>query len=265
MHSVIGRPAGLRRTLLVILVLSSICGLIVPRSHALVLTDNEIAALQNEISQRPLPDRIAFWAERFVGTPYDRDPLGEYVRREIVVADERVDCMYHVFRSVELARSLTPAQAVEMALDMRFHGKGLLESGRVLNYDVRYAYGEDMVQSGKFGKEVTGLFGQMSQMRGSRGTPVVYYASREAAFKAFGEFRAGDIIFFVRWPHKRILDEIVGHIGIVIMEKKPGGEHDLYLVHAAGMKGKSGTVRKVPLRTYLANMPFAGVQITRFE
>lgn len=265
MPSVLGRKACLLRTILFFLLLCGISAFPSPNSHALSLTDDEIASLLIQVRQMPLSDRIAFWAGRFVGTPYDRDPLGEYVRRSVIVADDRVDCMYHVFRSVELARASSPAGAIEIALDVRFHGKGIVEGGRVMNYDDRYAYGEDMLRSGKFGRDVTRLFGPVSSMRGSRGHPVVEYVSRESALKALDEYRSGDVVFFVRWPQKRILDEVIGHIGIVFAEKKQDGEKEIYLIHAAGMKGKGGSVRKVLLRSYLATMPFAGIQLTRFE
>ena len=48
-------------------------------------------------------ERIAFWAEQYIDVPYDTDPWGDYVRKNVIVADERVDCMYLTFRSVELA------------------------------------------------------------------------------------------------------------------------------------------------------------------
>jgi hypothetical protein len=259
-----GGESGIRKIVFILFV-CAIIGLLSPHSHAMSLTDDEIAALQVQVNQMTLPNRVAFWAERFVGRPYDRDPLGEYVRRSVIIADERVDCMYHVFRSVELARAETPSQAVEMALDMRFHGKGLLEGGRVVNYADRYAYGEDMARSGKFGSEVSRLFGPMSRMHGSREITIVEYVSREAVLKAVEKFLSGDIIFFVRWPQKRILDEVIGHMGIVVTEEKRNGAREYFLVHAAGMKGKGGSVRKVPLRSYLATMPFAGIQLTRFE
>ena len=60
-----------------------------------------------------------------MGTPYDIDPLGTYVARSVIVADEKVDCMYLVFRAVELALSSTPAEAIQIALQKRFHSKGV--------------------------------------------------------------------------------------------------------------------------------------------
>jgi len=45
------------------------------------LTDEEIQKVQPFLKDRPIGEKIAFWAEKFVGTPYDPDPLGEYVSK----------------------------------------------------------------------------------------------------------------------------------------------------------------------------------------
>src|SRR5512135_1579302 len=123
------------------------------------MTADEILLLQAKAAQLPLGSRIAYWAGRFVGTPYDPDPLGLYVRTNRIVADEKVDCMYHIFRSVELAESETPADAVNKALDLRFRTRGTVKDGLVTNYNERFEYGEDMVFSGKWGKNITGELG----------------------------------------------------------------------------------------------------------
>jgi len=68
------------------------------------------------------------------------------------VADERVDCMYLTFRAVELALSYSPEEAVQIALEKRFHSKGVLKDGQIMNYDDRFEYGEDMIESGKWGR-----------------------------------------------------------------------------------------------------------------
>ena len=56
---------------------------------------------------------------------------------------------------MELALSHTPEEAIQIALEKRFHSKGILKDGKVVNYDDRFEYGEDMIESGKWGKEVT--------------------------------------------------------------------------------------------------------------
>src|SRR5512139_3550517 len=90
------REAGCRPSLFLavlcwaLFVLSSVaCGL--------TLTDEEIRTTQVHLRDRSLAERIALWAEKFVGTPYDPDPMGEYVSKAAVVADERVDCMYLIY------------------------------------------------------------------------------------------------------------------------------------------------------------------------
>ncbi len=69
------------------------------------MTADDILLAQARLAKLPLDKRIAYWAGRFIGTPYDTDPLGLYVRTNRIVADEKVDCMYLTFRSVELAQS----------------------------------------------------------------------------------------------------------------------------------------------------------------
>jgi hypothetical protein len=64
------------------------------------LTDEEIQKSQSFLRDKPIGERIAFWAEKFIGIPYDTDPFGEYVSKATIVTDERVDCMYLTFRAV---------------------------------------------------------------------------------------------------------------------------------------------------------------------
>ncbi|KAF0180304.1 MAG: hypothetical protein FD164_1841 [Nitrospirae bacterium] len=230
-------------------------------ASALVMSDAEVASLQGAAAALPAGERIAFWADRFVATPYDPDPVGEYVRRSLIVADDRVDCMYHLFRSVELAFSANPAEAVQVALEKRFHGRGVLKDGFVVNYEDRFAYGEDMVFSGKWGDLISADIGPVSRMKGSRGIPHIEYIPKRGAV-VYEKLRPGDLIFFVHPVHKRTRDEIVGHAGIISIDEQSGG---VQLIHAGGLKGKGGAVRKVLLKTYRASMPFAGFMITRFE
>ncbi|MBI5143358.1 MAG: hypothetical protein HZA20_14390 [Nitrospirae bacterium] len=209
--------------------------------------------------------RIADYAETFIGRPYDTDPLGEYVRREVVVADERVDCMYLTFRAIELALSSSPEEAVEKALELRFPGRGRMENGRIVNYDERFQYGEDMIDSGKFGREITAKLGPTTAIAGSRGRGSVRILDRATAIAAVPALSSGDIIYFIKDPAKRVVGEIVGHIGFVSRETtlKPAGT--VYLIHAGGRKKSGGSVKKVSLEDYLTNMQFIGIRITRFE
>jgi hypothetical protein len=227
-------------------------------------TDSDVATYQKEIAGKPLGERIALWAERFVGTLYDPDPLGEYVTKRSIVADDRVDCMYLSFRALELALSHTPEEAVRIALDKRFLNKGELGDGVVLNYDDRFQYGEDMLDSGKWGRDITGEIGSGSYVEGSRGRGKVMIISKKELMKKVGEkgtvaLKSGDFIFFIKAPEKRALDEIVGHIGIIRMEGSTP-----YLIHAGGRKNNGGKVKKVLLYDYVRSMSFAGVKVGRF-
>ena len=231
------------------------------------LTGEEIQKSQTLLIGKPIGEKIVFWAEKFVGVPYDTDPLGEYVSKTAIVADERVDCMYLTFRTVELALSRTPAEAIQIALDKRFHSKGVLVDRRVMNYDDRFEYGEDMIESGKWGKEITSEAGRTVKIKGSRGKDFVEILSTGTLRRGLKNLRSGDLLFFVKRPEKRLKGEMVGHIGIVKVEESPKGEGDreVYLIHASGVKEKGGAVKKVLLKEYVLKMPFIGVKITRFQ
>lgn len=238
-------------------------------ASSLFAMDNmDIAAYQKEISGKPVGERIALWAEKFIGTPYDPDPLGEYVTKKVIVADEHVDCMYLSFRAVELALSNTPEEAVILALDKRFRDKGLTKDGQVINYEDRFQYGEDMLDSGKWGREITGTLGALTFIKGSRGKEKIGMLSAGALRKALAGktgpisslLRSGDFVFFIKSPEKRSAEEIVGHIGII---KKEGSA--AYLIHAGGKKNLGGSVRKVLLKDYAKTMPFAGIRVSRLD
>jgi hypothetical protein len=216
---------------------------------------------------KPVGQRIAFWAEKFVGTPYDTDPLGEYVSKETIVADERVDCMYLTFRAVELALSPTPETAVERALEKRFHSQGILRDGRVANYDNRFEYGEDMIYSGKWGKEVTFGTERALRIKGSRGRDFIDILSSHHLSKGMKRLESGDILFFIKRPEEREKGEIVGHIGIIKVEQNLDNPKSkkIYLIHASGTKKRGGVVKKVLLKEYISQMGFLGVKITRFD
>jgi len=233
----------------------------------LALRDEEIQKSQTLLIDRPAGEKIAFWAEKFIGVPYDRDPLGEYVSRATIVLDERVDCMYLTFRAVELALSRTPEEAVQVALAKRFHSKGVLKEGRVVNYDDRFQYGEDMIESGKWGKEITSAVGRVIRIRGTRGKDFVDVLSPDELKRGMESLRKGDLLFFAKDPEKREVDEIIGHIGIVEVAEVRGspGSKEIFLIHASGTKRKGGAVKKVLLKDYLSRMPFVGVKVTRFE
>lgn len=227
------------------------------------LTNDEITIYQKEVANRPIGERIAFWAEKFIGTPYDPDPFGDYVTKKVIISDDKVDCMYLSFRALELALSRTHEEAIGVALDKRFVTKGVVSNGLVMNYDERFQYGEDMLDSGKWGKEITSMLGKLSYIKGSRGREKVAIISKEDMLNVLKErgnlLEDGDFIYFIKFPDKRHSDEIVGHIGII---KKEAGK--VFLIHASGNKNKGGIVKKIPLIDYIESMPFAGVRIGRF-
>ncbi|RJQ40962.1 MAG: hypothetical protein C4550_02615 [Nitrospiraceae bacterium] len=261
--------------------------LLEPSVHAF-MSDSEIAVFQKEIADKSVGERIALWAEKFIGAPYDPDPLGEYVTKKAIVADERVDCMYLSFRAVELALSITPDKAIDMALDKRFTTKGKLDSkGNVINYEDRFQYGEDMLDSGRWGTEITAQLGKVTEIKGSRGKDKVKMVSKKNLLKSIkdlpasagspeanGTLKSGDYIFFIKAVEKRKVGEIVGHIGIVKVEEKgqrvkgsKGQKEDreIYLIHAGGLKNKGGKVKKERLYDYVKSMPFIGVRASRFN
>ena len=231
-----------------------------PAYASAFMADEDIARYQTLTRAWSTGDRIAFWAEQFVGTPYDPDPLGCYVRENAVVSDDKVDCMYLTFRAVELALAKDPEEAREIALEKRFKGSGLVQEGKVQNYTDRFEYGEDMIDSGKWGREITAEFGKTVQIQGSRWHNSLLVLSAGAAAKNAGRLQNGDIIFFVRNPAKRISDEIVGHLGIIKKEA-----NKTYLIHASGLKNKGGKVKKTLLADYLRIMPFIGIRVSRFD
>lgn len=223
------------------------------------LSIEEITKYQDALKGKPIGERIAFWAEKFVGTPYDTNPKGEYVARETLVADEKVDCMYLTFRAVELAISNNHDEAIEIALDKRFHTKGILKNGSVINYDDRFQYGEDMIFSGKWGNDITKDIGITVKIEGSRGFDFIEMLPPGELIKKMQKLKSGDIIFFIKAAKKRAAGELVGHIGIIKTE-----DRKIYLIHAAGIKEKGGFVKKILLKDYIKTMPFVGAKITRF-
>jgi hypothetical protein len=231
------------------------------------LAAEDIQKNQNLVNTRPIGERIAFWGEQFVGAPYDVDPLGEYVRSEKIVCDYRVDCMYLVFRAVELAQANTPEGAMDRSLDLRFRTRGRIEGGRVINYDERFAYAEDMISSGRWGRDITTEMGESVDIQGLRRGEKTPMLSRGELLKSevYSKLKTGDLIFFVEDPTKRSAGELIGHLGIIKVENG-----SLLLIHASGLKSSDqrpggGVVKKADLLEYFTNMKFIGAKFTRFE
>jgi len=175
--------------------------------------------------------------------------------------------MYHAFRSVELAMSSTPGDAINKALNLRFITQGKLVDGLVTNYDERFQYGEDMVFSNKWGKNITADLGTTKQIVGSRGKDTVDILPKNvlATRVLQKKLQDGDVIFWVKDPKKRAVEEIVAHLSIVhIKSGKP------YVIHAAGDKDREGrpgggAVKAVLFADYVRTMRFVGAFVTRFE
>lgn len=248
----------MKRVVLLIAILWIIC---IPSFGQCFMSEEDIYAKQQEMSSLPVGERIAYWAEQFVGTPYDKDPNGEYVSKGVIISDDRVDCMYLVFRSTELGITNTPAGAIEAALTMRFLDEGLMDSnGKVQNYGDRYQYAEDMIRGGKWGFELTKFFNApWAAYKGARGLRYAPILLNKEIPRMVDELKTGDIIFFVKDITRRVIGEIVGHLGII---KREGDK--LYLIHASGSKEKGGIVKKVDFNEYVANMPFVGIMVSRF-
>jgi len=232
--------------------------------YARPISAGELKKIQSALRGKPTGEKIAFWAQNFIGLPYDPDPQGEYVTRAVIVADERVDCMYLTFRAVELALSCSPEEAIQIALNKRFHNRGILREGKVANYEDRFQYGEDMIESRKWGKEITSKLGRTVRIPGCREKEFFEILPTSEILKGRGKLKSGDLLFFMKSPEKRLAEEGVGHIGIVKVEGK-GTLKRIYLIHACGRKNQGGAVKKVRLTDYLSQMPFVGVRVTRFE
>ncbi|MCS7299215.1 MAG: hypothetical protein RMJ37_04530 [Spirochaetia bacterium] len=203
-------------------------------------------------------DRIVYYAKKFIGTPYDPDPLGAYVRERKIVFDSEVDCMYLTFRSVELAFADGDEKiALDIALDRRFKTRGFISNGVVLNYNDRFEYGEDMFLSGKWGKIITNY--QTEKVFSERLGEYILFIPKTHYGKVKYLVPNGSIIFFVKDPKNRLKDEVVGHLGIL---EKTGKE--LYLIHASGSKNKGGKVVREKLGRYLSRSKNIGFVITHF-
>ena len=231
---------------------------------AIITTLNAGSIFASEIG-----DKIVKYANTFIDRPYDRIPIGLYVDSRRIIADEEVDCMYLVFRTVELAfADGDDKKAIEIGLDKRFHEKGILDKdGLVTNYETRFDYSEDMIASKKWGKSVF-TEKEMAKMPGTRMYKTFSYMPSEKLIKGKklqSKIKNGDILFLVKRPELRSkAQEIIGHLGIIEVNDKK-----IYLIHASGSKGlekQQGKVKKVELMEYLSEMKkFAGVYVTRFN
>ena len=225
-------------------------------------------AFSNVAISNELGNKIAKYANSFVGTPYDRIPIGLYVQSRKLIIDDEIDCMYLVFRSVPLALANgDDEKAFDIACDKMFHDKCKLDKyGLVTNYENRFDYSEDMIYSGKWGKSIYANE-EMSTMPGSRHYQQFYYMKSQDFInskKLQQRVQNGDILFLYKFPEKRSKSqEAIGHLGI--LEVQNG---DIYFIHASGNKRfdlPQGKVVKVKLTDYLKEKKdkWAGIYITR--
>ena len=216
-------------------------------------------------------NKIVRYANSFIGTPYDRIPIGLYVQSRKLIIDNEIDCMYLVFRSIPLALADGDnKKAFEIACDKMFHDKCKLDKDSlVTNYENRFDYGEDMIYSGKWGKSIYANE-EMSTMEGSRMYDKFYYVkSRDFinSGKLQQRVQNGDILFLFKFPEKRSKSQdAIGHLGIL----EVGKDGEIYLIHAGGSKRydvPQGKVGKVKLTKYLQKKKakWAGIYITRIS
>lgn len=254
------RPYNLAKIFLKCILLFILCF----NFDCLAFTNQQIQQFQNSIQNKPVGEKIAFWANQFINTPYDPDPKGAYVTRNAIVADDTVDCMYLVFRVVELALSNSPQDAINVALDKRFFTHGILLNDKVMNYDDRFQYGEDMITSNKWGKEITNDLGVTEKIPGTRDHAYWEILPTTEIVDNVDKLKSGDLIFFILDPRKRLsVNASVGHMGIIDVETE-NNNNVVYLIHAHGSKTKPDKVVKTPFVDYIENSHFIGAQITRF-
>jgi hypothetical protein len=124
-----------------------------------------------------------------------------------------------------------------------------------------------MVMSRKWGKNITAELGAVKTIPGSRGKDTVDILPKNVLLTGAVQkkLQDGDIVYWVKDPKKRVVEEIVAHLSIVhVKSGKP------YLIHAAGDKDRQGkpgggVVKEVPFSSYVRSMHFIGAFVTRFE
>jgi hypothetical protein len=124
-----------------------------------------------------------------------------------------------------------------------------------------------MVFSGKWGRNITDELGTTTTVKGSRGRDQVIILPKTAlaSGKVKKQLQDGDIIFWVKDPKKRVVEEIVAHLSFVHVKNGKA-----YLIHAAGTKDSAakpggGAVKEVLMNDYVRDTKFIGAFVTRFE
>jgi len=109
--------------------------------------------------------------------------------------------------------------------------------------------------------------GATKTIKGSRGRDeVVILPKQTLLFKKLqNQLQDGDIIYWVKDPKKRMVEEIVAHLSFVHRKNEKA-----YLIHAAGTKDSAtktggGMVKEVTFADYVRDTKFIGAFVTRFE
>jgi hypothetical protein len=230
---------------------------------------------------RPLGERVSLWARLFASRT-DNTYLfglkqGGYVADSLLVQDHKLDCVLLFYRCTELARAVSPQQAIEIALGTRFAGgdpRQVVSSAGGVNYDnpAHLDYSLDIVRSGTWGRDVTHEVGDaVADSTGlEHSAPgTFWYVPTEKLHPE--RLHDGDLLFFVlneKTEHGRKMRDMgikIGHQGIAHVE---GGT--AYTIHAAAkpLTGvyEGNRVVEVPLLTYLRRVDnFKGVIVTRLD
>lgn len=230
---------------------------------------------------QPVGDRIAQWAELFrerSDATYRFGLLdGGYVSDGLLVQDYKPDCVLFFYRCTDLARSTTPQEAVQQALETRFaaaesppvdtHGRVDYEDAAHIDYSL------DIVRSGTWGRDVTREVGvAIADSIGTSRYPAGSFYYIPSTQLRMQNLRNGDHLFFVldeaSARGRKLRGEyglVVGHQGIARIV-----DGEVHLIHAAS-KDLPGVytgnrVVRVPLRTYLERVEsHKGVLVARVE
>lgn len=245
-----------------------------------VLPSAQIDSIMGTITGRPIPERVAFWADWFQKDGRARylfglDP-GGYVTEGRMCDDFRTDCVLFVYRTTELGRSTNAREAVQFAFGTRFYSAGveeaILPDGRV-RYDIpaHLDYSEEIFRSGIWGQDATPTIGPVVQDPGNARFPAGTLSFVPKGKIDYTALRSGDIVFFVldenvpKGAETRAQGILIQHLGIILRE---GGES--VLIHAAktGLAGfyDGGKVERVALKAYLDRVDiFKGIVVARID
>ncbi len=245
------------------------------------LPSAEIDSLMSVVQEKPVGERIAFWADTFYKDGRARylfglDP-GGYVTDGRIVDDFATDCVLFLYRTTELGRSSSAREAIQFAFGTRLFGasvdSAIFPDGRVrYDHPAHLDYSEDILKSGIWGKDVTASIGPVQADPGSDRCPpgsLLYVPKDKINYWALSP---GDVVFFVTdeksakgTDSRSGKGGLIGHIGIIVRE---GDEP--YLIHAAKTPligfYEGGRIEKIPLKTYLDRIDsFKGIAVARIE